>query len=1094
MLFRPNGKANSVRLNNFMPGSITTNQWFTIKIPLSYFEEITDLTKVKNLEFPYSAGANHYDWDIYSIIFTGGINPVIWLGPGNINNAHNGNGGPGEVHAEWSINSSSEPDTPTLKLYANAILIDSIEGLSSDFTIQAESPGLMNIVAEAWSGTNMIASSSMQVNIEELTTPDIGISILSPQENMQFEHQELINILTETNGNLSTDLPYLQVTGIPDGWRKLKIGNNNLYRSVNVINSGNTNLEMILRDNNSVNWSKIELRPNGISANPIGIEAYFNQKQELDNGWYKISIPISAFDASIDFAALKNIEFPYSKSAGNFELQIQEIKFTGGTEEYFWFGGEKIDNIHDGFGNPGQLLAELVQPDNGGYDLVRADLFVDQTLYSSDFSIPFSFTLPGLSSGAHNIEVVLNLDVVQIQSNKINFTVLEPVFDIPEIELDPFYPFGVILSGKSFPISGQITNLEASEIITTVLEIDGNIVSSTEESNFNFLVEASTLGSHQWSVKVNTASGAESISGPYDIEFIDVSSASNLGIVSPTIGENIVQNTNYFIQANFTPEDNGNQPYMEISNPGSGYRKLKIGNNSNSLYSPKADLIADGNTELVLVLNLLDGEPDLSKITICPQEVTTAAPKLSDYWSQAEEVGEGWKKVTIPLSDFDSSIDFSSLGYLAFPYSRDAGYFKIGLRSIEFTGGSSPYQYFNETKLDNIHDGFGNPGQLLVSIITADQAPEPEQYAFFLDDLFVGYVDDMETTVDQLAQEIGTHSIEILGIMNNDLHLKGQGSTFNIIEAIPESQSIVLKLTFNQAENIAVQKAKLRYNKEFAYSLTLDDGLDDAYTNAFKVLNGGYVDGNGQTYPGLFTTDGCGNDVPFTGGLAWFSVSKNYNDLHINTPGYMKWNELIEMYNAGWDVLNHSYSHSADATTDHYFQIDENQKIIFENTGIEMTQFVIPGGAVYLPYIPAAQNYGMNAIYAYKSDFVGYPLGIQVDNSRTWEDMTIYRGYNFDDSYNTTNITQKIDQIAGALSPDTHIWYNDFTHRVLFGEKGGSLQFETFAFYMQHLADQYGKLGQDNLWMAPLQQVWEYLYVRDHTTMITEWNGTDYNH
>ncbi|MBK9461277.1 MAG: hypothetical protein IPN94_18055 [Sphingobacteriales bacterium] len=36
--------------------------------------------------------------------------------------------------------------------------------------------------------------------------------------------------------------------------------------------------------------------------------------------------------------------------------------------------------------------------------------------------------------------------------------------------------------------------------------------------------------------------------------------------------------------------------------------------------------------------------------------------------------------------------------------------------------------------------------------------------------------------------------------------------------------------------------------QRFAYSLTLDDGLKDTYTTAFKLLNGGTINETGQTF------------------------------------------------------------------------------------------------------------------------------------------------------------------------------------------------------------------------------------------------------
>lgn len=1095
MLLRPNGKANKVKLSNYAPADIAVNEWFTFSIPLADFDDLIDFTLLKNLEFPYSGGANHFDWDIYSIIFTGGSSQFVWLGPGNINNAHNGNGGPGEVFAEWNFSSNPDLELPELRLFHNEILGGIVVGMNADFTLTLTTAGTHTIRAEAWSGQNMIASTSMDIQVTEPAQTEIEISITSPLENDQFESAGIVSILTEITGDLQMEPDYLKVLGLPDGWRKLKLGNNptSLYTpKVDVTSSGNSVIEIILREpENTLNWSKIDLRPQGKTSNPISLDSYWDQRELLDEGWVKISIPLNAFDASINFTALSNIEFPYSKGAGVFEMHIQDIRFTGGSTEFIWFGEDKTDNIHDGFGNPGQLLAELVQADNGGYQTIKADLYLDNLLILSDFTLPFSWELTELSAGLHQVQVILNLDAQQVNSQTVQFTILEPVMNTPEINLDPYYSLEIIPVGKSFPLSGNILNIAKGENFQVDLMIDNQVIQSSDQTTFAFITAFPLAGNHEWKVRVITESGLENISEAHQIQVVEDIGVNNLTIVSPETDKTFLQNNDIPIQAQFVLEETGELPYLEISNPGTGYRKLKIGNNPVSLYAPKIDLLQGGNSHMDITIKLLDGTPNFSKLTICPQEVTTNAPLLGTYWDSAEDLGDGWKKVRIPLTDFDAGVNFESISLIAFPYSRDAGYFKFALREIAFTGGSSPYLYFGDSKLDNIHDGFGNPGQLLASLVEPGQLSTPDRYDFFLDNLYIGTVANQSELISWASEDINSYMLQVMAHMPDGSLIISQSSAFSIIEPIPENQSIVLKLSFDQLENVSIQKARLRYNKSFAYSLTLDDGLDDAFTNAFKILNGGFVEGNGQTYPGLFFTDGCGNDLPFSGGLAWYSVSTNFNDLHINTPGYIKWDELIDMYNAGWDVLNHSYSHETAETTDHFFQIDENQKIVYEKTGINMTQFVIPGGWIWEPYIAEAHAYRLNAVYAYKSEFTGSPSGIQTDASQSWEDMNIYRDYKYDDKYNQANIADKIDLIAAAATSDNHIWYNDFTHRVLFGEKAGSLQFETFEYYMQHLADHYGKSGSDEMWMAPLQQVWEYLYIRDHTTILTEWSGND---
>jgi hypothetical protein len=71
-----------------------------------------------------------------------------------------------------------------------------------------------------------------------------------------------------------------------------------------------------------------------------------------------------------------------------------------------------------------------------------------------------------------------------------------------------------------------------------------------------------------------------------------------------------------------------------------------------------------------------------------------------------------------------------------------------------------------------------------------------------------------------------------------------------------------------------------------------------------------------------------------------------------------------------------------------------------------------------------------------------------------------------------------------------HYWYNDFTHRVAVQSYGGSLLFSTFEYYMNYIANTYGKNGTDRIWMAPLQDVFEYMQVRDKSGISTSLTGT----
>jgi hypothetical protein len=298
---------------------------------------------------------------------------------------------------------------------------------------------------------------------------------------------------------------------------------------------------------------------------------------------------------------------------------------------------------------------------------------------------------------------------------------------------------------------------------------------------------------------------------------------------------------------------------------------------------------------------------------------------------------------------------------------------------------------------------------------------------------------------------------------------------------VSQPNTVTLTVTFDlPPATISVEKASLRYNKAFAYSFILDDGLIDAYSAAFPLLGGGMVTGNSTVYPGYFYSDGCGNALPFSAGLSWYSVNSAGSDLHVNTPGYVTWSQLLTMYNAGWNVLNHSYSHAAnDTAIDYVYQITKNTAYVKTKSGIDLTHFAPPSGDQNY-VVPAFQN-GMLSVTGNNGSYNGSPEGFRIDQPVNLYEFKLYKMLVSDANQDTSNIMQKIDHVAETSVNGQHYWWSDFTHHVGFQSSGASLLFPLFQFYMENVARQYGIAGADNIWMAPTQDVYEYLSARDNS-------------
>ena len=808
------------------------------------------------------------------------------------------------------------------------------------------------------------------------------ISLNSPIEGSSF----ISSNIAQLEAGISNPA-YLHITNTQTGFRKLKIGYNavNLYSPMyNVTGGGNTTLEITLCNfGAAVDWSKMSVRPQGNTATPVLLAPYIAAAGGLGTSWKTISIPLSAFSATINFAQISLIELPYSSGAGSFDIGISKIAFTGGSSPYIWFGPDHTSNLHNGNGGSGELVAQLVAPAQGSVAVDRVDFYAGFQLLGSDNSEPYGMAWTTGVTGIYE------------------------------------------LSAKA-------------------VYVDGTSISSS-------LV------------------GINVIAQPV--------SQLSIAITSPIAGSNFNSPADVLVTAVAGGFSNPDPALLHVTNTETGYRKLKLGYSPTSLYSPFQNVVAGGNTTLEITMKDASGNTNWNKIQIRPQGSTIAPVNIAPYVAAVGGIANQWKTIAIPLSAFDPSINFSQLSLIELPYSLSAGILDLGIQQIRFTGGTTPFTWFGGSKTDNLHNGNGGAGELVASVVPSIAGgPSVDHVDFFVDNILTN--SDYTAPFECLwsGTSIGLHTISAR--LTDNAGLSSLSDVVNIQLNAANPNTVTLTVTFaSPPTNVMVQKAALRYNKTFAYSFTLDDGLIDAYTVAFPLLNGGLVTGNNTVYPGYFYSDGCGNAIPFSAGLSWYSVSTAGNDLHVNTPSYVTWNQLATMYNAGWNVFNHSYSHAANGTTDYVSQITQNTAYVKAKSGIDLTHFVIPSGDQ--GYVSPAFANGMLTVNGNNGAYRGSPNGYRIDQPVDFNNVKLYKMLVSDANQNTANIMQKINNAVALSVNGQHYWWSDFTHHVGFQSSGASLFFPLFQYYMESVAQQYGIGGADNIWMAPTQDVYEYLSARD---------------
>lgn len=268
-----------------------------------------------------------------------------------------------------------------------------------------------------------------------------------------------------------------------------------------------------------------------------------------------------------------------------------------------------------------------------------------------------------------------------------------------------------------------------------------------------------------------------------------------------------------------------------------------------------------------------------------------------------------------------------------------------------------------------------------------------------------------------------------------------------------------------------IEFTRLRFDKDFAYSFTFDDGSVWEYNVSHKILAGGMTP-DSTVHEGYYYTDGCGNDEVFRAGIA-------INGFHIlDEPfgqTFMTWDQVQELYNADWDIINHGFSHCSYTCDNYNKEVTDNVQIVKEKIGFEMTQFAIPSGDELGYTIPCFNN-GMVTVMDQHHLLPGVD-GLNVDTTLNLFQLELHRN---ELEFEPVPYGDTLDVVADKSVDGNHYWYSQYGHRV--GYPGDPFIFITatdFVEYMDYLENTYGRYGDDRIWFAPNQEVYEYLQIRD---------------
>lgn len=272
-----------------------------------------------------------------------------------------------------------------------------------------------------------------------------------------------------------------------------------------------------------------------------------------------------------------------------------------------------------------------------------------------------------------------------------------------------------------------------------------------------------------------------------------------------------------------------------------------------------------------------------------------------------------------------------------------------------------------------------------------------------------------------------------------------------------------------------VVKTPLKYNKDFALILQMDDSqpaINDQVMPFFKGQNGN---------SGLFYTEGNPqNNQPFKMETAQFSFNGLGIDIHNYIPGFLHWDNLINLWAGEFGIVNHGLTDPPN-TDDPELEVNRNNSYTKRKT----LSGTIPGGYDMNVYV-IPNNVAAQIPFAKQKNLAVYHQGISaIENPARVEDLPIIQGVEISRASITANLFQQVQTIANQSGPENHYIATFYSH----GFNVPDISFDQFKSQMNQIAAAYGRDGSNNIWSASSSEVFEYLRLKELVTVNSELNG-----
>lgn len=465
------------------------------------------------------------------------------------------------------------------------------------------------------------------------------------------------------------------------------------------------------------------------------------------------------------------------------------------------------------------------------------------------------------------------------------------------------------------------------------------------------------------------------------------------------------------------------------------------------------------------VVSEINGKADQSSLSglASVSDLSTKADKTGVYTKpEVDEKVAGMSGSVISLTETEAGkLSYSGKDYVVYRLTAE-------LTGLPATAGSSVDVIISDQPLgDNLF--------LSVESLSVASPTGFPVSAYKVDRVYVD--GDMNTVASVTCEKAVAGDLKTLLTIR---YVKGLLSfdTFDI--SIP-----LTELGISSADEITVEMPALKYDKKFALSWTTDDSILGIYCYLHKYINKKYIDDVYNYHDGmtpstgfiptriLCSTDGCGNDVRFRVDSGWVSYnSKGSDGIHSDSfpYQYVRWSEMVTFL----DFMNTAMNHGGGDQTKPKESIQMCGDKLNEKTGYFPYLLLVPGGTTGYP--EAAQD--LDYIYQYHDK---NNLNYSTD-SLTRSSFTSKSGLLGRKTYDGMTYEQLCAYIDAQAIRTDHPYIYLGGHVV--ADSGEQIKWtDAVKPFLDYLYDTYGKGGDDTLWMAGPEEIYEYLFTRVHSVV-----------